>query len=376
VHLAGRTLLRPAVLTADSPERDAGWHRVAALFRAAQYSWRDPLNARSFQAWRNRLPHRKDTVSVIRAGSPEQAYRVRTETGSSVLRCASLTLRGARLRPSGGRFEFDGQAPLEMEESDAPLAPALPEDARHARRQEEETPAGPADTLHVLAALNQIGADVGDPITVSLDPQHRVLVSATGLSAERREQVAAVLQGLPRVKLDLNSAPPAVPANNHPPLPERESNGMPAPLRKQFEDRLGGPIALQELTDRTLEASASAVAVAHALDLLDSKFPPEIAGTLSDADRQMLHTLRQRHLAALRDHVAQIRHDWKPLLPAAALPGLHQPAAGLLTVVQEIDTALNRLLAGSDGPPAGDPALSMLAQRLASLDQRIEGALR
>src|SRR5438477_9850623 len=53
MRLHGRTVVRPAVLTSGSPERDADLNHVAGLFAQARYSWRDPLNARSFQSWRS-----------------------------------------------------------------------------------------------------------------------------------------------------------------------------------------------------------------------------------------------------------------------------------------------------------------------------------
>ena len=53
-----------------------------------------------------------------------------------------------------------------------------------------ETPAGPEVTLHVLAALNQIGADVGEPVEISEDPRHRqVVVHAAGVDVYKRQSL-------------------------------------------------------------------------------------------------------------------------------------------------------------------------------------------
>jgi hypothetical protein len=60
--------VRPAA--AAAPE-DA----LAAMFRSANYSWDDPLSAKSFQAWREALPRKSDEVSE--AGG---AATIRTST--------------------------------------------------------------------------------------------------------------------------------------------------------------------------------------------------------------------------------------------------------------------------------------------------------
>ena len=58
----------------------------------------------------------------------------------------------------------------------------------------------------MLAALDKIGADVGEPIDITQDAQrHRVVVHANGLSADRQQQIEMALKPLPRVVLNFNS---------------------------------------------------------------------------------------------------------------------------------------------------------------------------
>jgi hypothetical protein len=64
------------------------------MFRAANYDWDDPLSAKSFQAWRDRLPEKRDEVIEER-----DAYRIRTSTDSGELLEATLTLRIPDLQP-------------------------------------------------------------------------------------------------------------------------------------------------------------------------------------------------------------------------------------------------------------------------------------
>ena len=372
-------MVRPAVLTSDSPaDRDPDVARAHAAFDRAQYSWRDPLCACSFQAWRKVQPDRRDSVSVIQK-SGDRFYRVQTDSPHGVLRSASLVLRAQDLRPTGGAFEFEGEGAVELEEAAAPAAPAArkvpsPTTAEPA----VETPATPADVLHVLAALDEIDADAGEPIEVSgIASSGKVAVHAIGLSPERRQKVAEALAVLPRVALDFD-VPGRSPSATRPAMPERSSTSIPAPLRSLFEERLGGAIALQETTDRVLDAGASALGRAHAIALLARHFPPPVEAGLAAQDRTLLLGLRQRHIAELNRLAAQIRTQLKPLLstsnqaaPVAAGDNWQARASVLVASAQEVDEALNRLLAGSYSQGAGEAMLGSLTSQL----QRFEAAI-
>ena len=384
LRLHGRSLARPAVLLADSADRDPDLAHLAMLFARARYSWQEPLSARSFQSWRTGLRQKRDSVTVIHGG-PETAYRVRTDTPSGILRSAALTLRSKDLHPTQAAFQFEGEEPLQMEESTATLPPPVSRQAPHVPKLERqpvpvETPASPADTLQVLAALNAIGADVGEPIEVSDGSGRQILVRAAGLSPDRLRQIAAVLQPLAHVKFEVGDATAG--ARQPAPqtgAPERSSAGMPGALRQQFEDRLGGPVALQEMTDRVLEASALAVARGHAIEVLASNFPPQTESALSDHDRELLSRMHHLHLDALRDLAARLESDLEPLLPRAAAdsePPPHVPwqtqSPELVAAAQQVDDSLNRLLAGSYSQPVGEGVLNSLAGQLAHLREVIE----
>jgi hypothetical protein len=369
----GRPLVRPAVLVSGSAERDPEMAHLAMVFAQARYSWRDPLSARSFQSWRSGLREKRDNVTVIHGGDAEPAYRIRTDTPNGILRSAALTLQGRDLRPTRGAFQFEGEEPLEMEESGA-APPAVSRRTPSASKREPaslETPASPADTLHVLAALDAIGADVGEPIEISENSAHQVLVLATGLTRDRLQQVAAVLKPLAHVKLTVADATADAPPDTaQTGAPDRSSAGMPGSLREQFEDRLGGAIALQEMTDRVLEASGLAVARAHALEVLAAKFPPRVEASLSDPDRALLRRLKQAHLSAMRDLAARLQSDFGRLV-APGLATAEASSPDLVVAAQQVDDSLNRLLAGSYSEPTGKALLKSLGGQLAHFRQAI-----
>lgn len=387
LRVHGRTLVRPAVLSTEAePQGDSDVARLRMVFAVAHYSWRDPLSARSFQAWRSGLRDKRDSVSIIRV-QHEESYRVRTETDSGVLRTASLTLRAPDLRPVAGAFDFEREGIVELAEAAAASEHAFEPQALSSRPSaappRTETPAGPEVTLHVLAALNQIGADVGEPVDISEDPRHRhVVVHAAGVSRERQQQIAGALKAVPQVVLEFDSGRSPLPPAKAAPL-ERYSASIPTTLRQQFEERLGGPTAFQEATDRVLEASASDVAQAHALEILARDFGPRIEAGLIAQDREILHKLRDNHISELERLVSRIREDLKPLLPGipngaaaqaankGAIASWQAGAPSLVTLARKTDDSLNRLLASSYSQSSGEEMLRTLAAQIEQFDSAI-----
>ncbi len=363
IEMDGRTMLRPAVLITRTPPE---LQRVEALFTAARYDWDAPLSPRRFQQWRSRLAHKRDFVTRVERPGEQPAWRVRTENPDGLLRSASLTLRGPDLEATSGVFEFTGPETVSI--GLAEPAAAAP-DARASSTPAPapvETPVGPEDELRVLAALHEIGADVGEPIDIAEDPAHsEVIVRAAGLPEARRREVAAALQPLPRVRLDLQTPAPTAPA-----APSAASrNGIPAAMRQRLEEQFGGAVALQEATDRLLEAAASALARAHALQTLDTRFPPPIAQSLSSASRTELAAMRHQHIQELRRLAAQIRSDLQPVLtPNASSP---PSAADPVAASRLLDDTLGRLLAGSYSQSEGEAMLRALPSQVDALDRAI-----
>jgi hypothetical protein len=324
------------------------------------------------------LPDKRDSVSVIRRQGRDDSYRVQTDSPAGVLRSVSLTLRAADLRPTDETFAFAGEGPLDIAEAPAPTPQAPQARPPAVRELPTETLAGPEDTLQVLAALDAIGADVGDPIDVSEDPAHRqIVVRGSGLTPERRKLVAEALKPLPRVVLEFDSGASSTGAAQPPPPAERFSSDIPADFRRQLEDRFGGVVALQQATDRVLETSASLLARAVALQTLALKFPPGIADSMTDRDRALLKKLQQHHVSELRRLLVRMETDLQPLLPAstngAQIPGADWQSGvpALVASARDTDNLLNHLLAGSYNQASGQDML----QRVASDIERLDAAL-
>jgi hypothetical protein len=165
--------------------------------------------------------------------------------------------------------------------------------------------------------------------------------------------------------------------------PQTYFSSIPSQFRQRLEDSLGGPVALQEITDRVLEASAQNLGRAHAIEVLARDFPAETEGGMNSQDRLLLRQLRRRHLAELERLARQIRESLKPLLE---IPDATPRAVGdngraqtwqsgvptLMASAQETDQLLNHLLAGSYSQSSGEEMLRRLTAALGRLERAVE----
>ncbi len=380
VTLNARSWYRPAVLRGAATQ-EAGLEHTRALFVKANYSWDDPLSARSFAAWRNRLRDKRDQVLSIQDGDGRKRfYRLRTETSQGTLRMASLTLRADTLGPVKGAFHFEDQEEVTM--ADAGEMPAA--QPRMAAKKSSpphetavESTVSPEEELRVFAALNAIGADVGEPLTVDFDPSKRhIVVSGVGIPNDRERQIRQALAQIPNTTMHFDSGQPFS-AGTAAVAPDTYSTGASAPLRHTMESQAGGAQQFQSIADRALDASASLLAQAHALYVLSQKFPPAIESAFGVADRKTLRALRHRHAAAIEQATLQLGEALKPLLvsPAKQQNGSGETrkesdtswqhgAAQLLKQSRLLDESLSRLLAGSYSQKTGEEILSRLPDEI------------
>jgi hypothetical protein len=368
ISARGQTLFRPAVLVSDTG-KDPELVRVRGLFVSANYDWREPMSARSFLDWRKNLRRRKDQVTLLETGG-HRAYRVTTENQDGRLRAVSLTLNAGDWRPTRGSFDFSDQGTVELE--DAPQAPAA--EPRPSPSAPAETPLSPSDTLRVLAALHQIGADVDDPLAVTEDPAVRaIIVSGGGIASGRQQEIVRALTQVPRALVRFQTDPDPV-AHTAPAARERYSSHTPPALRQRWETAFGGPLQLQEATDRLLDASSSLLARANALRLLAEKFPAAAEQRLTPDEQRLLRSLRRDHAQRMSELLRSMDGDLAHLLPAprggmaAAPTAAWQPGvAALVHGARESDALLNRLLAGSYPESAAEELMRALNAQLESV---------
>ncbi|MEX2262720.1 MAG: zf-HC2 domain-containing protein [Bryobacteraceae bacterium] len=377
IKTRGHSFTRPAALRAGGPAetRVAGVDPGTALkvlFEKANFSWQEPLSARSFARWRNQLAQKRDRVRILTGGG-KKYYEVRTTTPQGVLAEAALTIRESDLHPVNETLQFRGGEWVEI--SGIVSEPALPKvvpppSVASAPEPAAPVTAGPAEELRVLAALNRLGADLGEPVEVTRDAG-AVRVSGLGIEATRRQQILDSLAGIPGVivrfeepqPVRLEAAPVSAPAA----IPENA-------LHNRLETQLGGRAMLDRFINQALDQSEAALSRAHAILNLAQRFPPAVEQSLGAADRALLDGLRRRHTAALAASSAQLAQWLAPLLPAAApvsgAPcGVWQEcAAAMLEATQVFDRELNGAIAGSS---PGEPQLPELRKHLAHWQEAV-----
>ena len=354
---------------------------VHALFVQANYSWDNPLSARSFADWRVQLRAKKDLVTTIREPDGAQFYRVRTSTDAGVLRSAALTLRADTYRATRADFDFQGEDPIALsEQAESPRNTPQEVQTPAPLPKPVETPATPEDELRVFAALNAIGADAEEPVDVALDSDHRhIVVTGMGLSPVRRKQLEAALAPLPKTVLHFSSSQPLesrIPAGTGNGAAVQQSNAT----VKKLQDRAGGVRQLQTITDNAIDTSNALFAHAHALRVLAHEFPPKVESALPAADAATLLTLRQRQVGAMTYALRQLKEQLKLLLAEDANAGVdngsvanwQSGAESLYEATRNLDQEVSRLLSGSYSEQAGEQMLQQLPVELS----RTEALLR
>jgi hypothetical protein len=391
VRVNGQSWSRPALLTRGR-ER-VGLEHVEALFVRANYSWDNPLSAHSFALWRRHLSDKRDHVTFVDTGGRvNRLYRIQTETPNGTLHIASLTLRSQDLAAIEGAFEFDNHEVVTMsdagQESTAPpnVLEAVPA-VKKRLAQPVEHPVTAADELRVLAVLDQIGADVDEPLKVEADSgnQH-IVISGMGMSAAREQQIRDALAAIPNAVVRFSSAqvPSARNVQSATPANPVGVDANPA-LRRLLEQRAGGAPQFEAITGQALDASNSLLARAHALAILAREFPPDVEANFEGTDRETLLRLRRKHAAFIEQTTLNLESALKPLLPASATGSDRYPetgvppdaswqtgAAEMFERVRALDQSVTNLLGANYSSDVAQDVLNRLPKSL----QQVEALAR
>jgi hypothetical protein len=332
-----RTASRRIDLTVGAPALPVTQHKappeVEALFLAAHFDWEDPLSARSFQRWRDSVPEKQDEVTTVAdPKSPSDSYyRIRTTAGSGELASASLTLRSTDLRPTESRLEFRNREWIELTditELSTPAgvlppvkgveAPTRPDQPSRPAADSPMAPASISDELQVVAALHQIGADLGDPLEVTRAGSH-VVVGGVGLSANRQHQIREHLKTLPNVVVEFSEPAPGSSASQDLPPASTAPPRTPSVVPGRVEQVLGGRAELERFSSQMIDWTELVMARAYALRGLAQRFPRESAAGMTAQDRELLRDLVREHAAAMAKHAGAVRSAMAPV--AASLGG-------------------------------------------------------
>jgi hypothetical protein len=357
---------------------------LAAGFQAAHYDWNDPLSARAYRDWRNGVPRKTDEVAAL-----GERYRIRTVADEGFLASATLTLRATDLHPVEGRFEFRNRDWVELTE----LSEASTSEENTSAANDLEAPprrvvpsqpaasssgssASISEELQVLAALHEIGADLGDPVEITRSGG-RVLVSGVGVPSRRRNEIQKALEGIPGVAVEFAEPGAAsVPQDGAAPRPAQEAPL--APLQLQMQQHLGGRANFERFGSQMLDWSDAAMARVYALRSLAQRYPAEVEKTMSGPDRAVLADLARAHAAALATRVNDLQVALAPVLtslggePARGRPAINGEAwqamaERMFRSARRVELLLSTLVSASQAAATAERVPSDLLAALADL---------
>jgi hypothetical protein len=319
-----------------------------------------------------------------RFGRPTARWTVWTVC-SAALVAATITLHPWD-HPAGGEAGPQPQAQLiapkpEIAPPPDVSAPA-PSGAMHRQSRTPRSEPAPVDTsladeLRAVAALHQLGADLGDPVEVARQGR-RVVVRGTGVSAARQQEIRQALVSLPNIDLEF----PQAQSNTEPapaePAPAAQSPSPPSPFETRLEAQLGGHGQFENFSSQLLDHQEAAMARIYALRRLATEFAPGSEAQLSAANQQLLRDLARQHIEAMTRELAAINRIAAPVFGPVPSVDSGQPAPPAWQAAAENVFAsgrqLDSLMAGLLGLAPSDDAqprafLAALAQVQASVQQ-------
>jgi Putative zinc-finger len=307
------------------------------------------------------------------------------------LLAATLTWRAAIFRPAAPPPEAKSQPVKASAASPARAIPGTDSQALSvpgiAVRPSAETappPAGPGDELQAMAALHQLGADLGDPVEVAREGS-QVVVSGAGISTELQRRIQEAMLSIPHVVVRF-SEPAAPPPDRLPAAADTApaSPASPSTTPSRLESELGGRAQLASFSSQLLDHDEAAMARIYAVHRLAQQFPQEVERQLDSGKQRLLWSLAREHIAALATEVSTLDRLAAPILlplaSSAPLPPRRADAANwqaaaesLFQSARQSDTILAALLeASAPEQPANNLAqrfLTSLAQLQADMQQ-------
>jgi len=236
-----------------------------------------------------------------------------------------------------------------------------------------------SDELRAVAALHQVGADLGDPVEVSRSGSE-VLVSGIGIDPARQREIQNALHAQPHVVVRFSES---APSNVRPTRSATDTplNADVQQLQSKIASQVGGRSNFEQLASQVLDLSEPMMSRAYALRHLAELFPPEVESQLSAQDRQLLRRLQQEHASALRQQSAELSRMLKPVLPSGNGAPDRVVSSGpwqattedLFQTARRVEKLLAVMFAAAPGESADDQAPAQLLSNLALLRAKLEG---
>jgi Putative zinc-finger len=267
-------------------------------------------------------------------------------------------------------------------------SPAPPVRSREPRRQPVALEASLADELRAVAALHQMGADLGDPVEVAREG-NRVVVRGAGVSPIREREIRKALVSLPHVEVQFAESPAVSPASPATTLSAPTAPPTATAMQSRLEAQLGGRTQFETFSAQLLDNQEAAMARIYALRRLASEFTPEAESGLNADNQRLLRDLAREHLQVLNRQIAAIDQATRPVLTPLLSRGFEDTASAAQNVrpvswqaaAQELFASgrqvdsVTAVLLGASAPPPGETGplpnafLAALAQLRLSVQQ-------
>jgi hypothetical protein len=232
-----------------------------------------------------------------------------------------------------------------------------------------------SEELRVVAALHEIGADLGDPVEVTRE-DGRIVVSGIGIGAERQREIRSALQDIPNVVVHF-SEPTLAGAGVGDPAVDTDMTGRASGLHARLEQQFGGRAEFERFSGALLDRVDSAMARVYAIRSLAQRFPDERTMPASDAER--LRALARQHLSVLNGQIHDLHRTLAPVLvslggktaqgrPANAR-GWQSAAEDLFRASRRLERLLSSLFGATPDAVGGHLPTEVLA---AFADMRLE----
>jgi hypothetical protein len=393
---------------------------IEQTFVQAHLNWQDPLSAATYEDWRNNLDEKHDQMSL----TGNDLLTLTTTTSEGPIAEARLTFRTPDFHPIAAILLLHDARQIEVTELvwnvipfeavDPAIFSTEPVKPLDVVRSSILVPPPPSPSdaelaeseLQARVAIHAEGADLGEQIDLDRElsasrpsPSERsVVVRGIVSTLERKNNLLAVLQGIPHVQLRLQTVDEArtqqnaaaddkaegienqvaqealvlesraisasVEARPNEP-PAAAFNGRRA-FEQQLEERYPKVEDRSAFINGVVELVQDALAHAWALRRLRDHYVPETVTQLSRGSRQTLALLIRDHVSVIRQNVDQARDMVATIVlpdPLAEIPGrpnLDGPTptsaavndwryevTGIFLEVQEVNENVAALLAES-----------------------------
>jgi hypothetical protein len=233
----------------------------------------------------------------------------------------------------------------------------------------------------VVAALHDLGADLGEPVEVSRSGSE-VLVSGVGIPAGRQQEIKNALASNSHVIVRFSDSPPANVEDQTSTPTDSPAGGDLRQLQSRFAEQLGGRANLEQLAAQVLDSSESLMAHAFALRRLAEQFPLAAEQELKAGDRDVLKRLRTEHSAAMRRQTAAMDRELQPILATvngggptdSSVPSEPWQAAAeeLFQTARRLDKLVGVMFGAAPSDTPGGQLPAQLKTGLAQLRARLD----